>query len=69
MSGAQPHASTVTPSAVSHGVGRLRILLNDPLFLRTPKGVVRPERALALREAGHGHPNPRAEHAEFGGAL
>ena len=29
----------LTPSAVSHGLGRLRRLLNDPLFLRTPKGV------------------------------
>jgi DNA-binding transcriptional LysR family regulator len=40
----------LTPSAVSHGLGRLRTLLNDPLFLRTPKGVVPTERALALRE-------------------
>src|SRR5262245_45416250 len=38
----------VTPSAVSHGLGRLRHLLNDPLFLRTPKGVVPTERALEL---------------------
>jgi DNA-binding transcriptional LysR family regulator len=30
----------LTPSAVSHGLGRLRRLFNDPLFLRTPKGVV-----------------------------
>lgn len=30
----------LTPSAVSHGLGRLRRMLNDPLFLRTPKGVV-----------------------------
>ena len=28
----------LSPSAVSHGLGRLRRLLNDPLFLRTPKG-------------------------------
>lgn len=35
----------LTPSAVSHGLGRLRRLLNDPLFLRTPKGVVPTERA------------------------
>ena len=40
---------SLTPSAVSHGLGRLRRLLNDPLFLRTPKGVVPTERALALR--------------------
>ncbi|MFO1107787.1 MAG: LysR family transcriptional regulator [Bradyrhizobium sp.] len=40
----------LTPSAVSHGLGRLRKLLNDPLFLRTPKGVVPTSRALALVE-------------------
>jgi DNA-binding transcriptional LysR family regulator len=40
----------LTPSAVSHGLGRLRKLLNDPLFLRRPKGVVPTARALALRE-------------------
>jgi DNA-binding transcriptional LysR family regulator len=39
---------SLTPSAVSHGLGRLRRLLNDPLFLRTPKGVVPTERALEL---------------------
>lgn len=39
----------LTPSAVSHGLGRLRRLLNDPLFLKTPRGVVPTERALALR--------------------
>jgi DNA-binding transcriptional LysR family regulator len=38
----------VTPSAVSHGLGRLRELLNDPLFLRTPKGVVPTARASEL---------------------
>ena len=38
----------LTSSAVSHGLGRLRRLLNDPLFLRTPKGVVPTERALNL---------------------
>lgn len=38
----------VSPSAVSHGLGRLRQLLNDPLFLRTPRGVVPTERATAL---------------------
>jgi DNA-binding transcriptional LysR family regulator len=38
----------VSPSAVSHGLGRLRRLMNDPLFLRQPKGVVPTERALAL---------------------
>jgi DNA-binding transcriptional LysR family regulator len=38
----------LTPSAVSHGLGRLRRLLRDPLFLRTPKGVVPTARALEL---------------------
>lgn len=38
----------LSASAVSHGLGRLRRLLNDPLFLRTPKGVVPTERAVQL---------------------
>ena len=38
----------LTPSAVSHGLGRLRRLLDDPVFLRTPKGVVPTARALDL---------------------
>ena len=38
----------LTPSAVSHGLRRLRRLLQDPLFLKTPRGVVPTERALAL---------------------
>jgi DNA-binding transcriptional LysR family regulator len=38
----------VSPSAVSHGLGRLRRLMNDPLFLRQPKGVVPTERAKLL---------------------
>ncbi len=38
----------LSPSAVSHGLGRLRRLLNDPLFLRTPKGVVPTTRATEL---------------------
>jgi DNA-binding transcriptional LysR family regulator len=38
----------LTPSAVSHGLGRLRRLLNDPLFLRTPKGMTPTARALEL---------------------
>ena len=38
----------LSPSAVSHGLGRLRRLLNDPLFLRTPRGVTPTERALEL---------------------
>jgi DNA-binding transcriptional LysR family regulator len=40
----------LTPSAVSHGLGRLRRMMNDPLFLRTPRGVVPTARALALAE-------------------
>ena len=38
----------LSTSAVSHGLGRLRRMLNDPLFLKTPKGVVPTERAEAL---------------------
>jgi DNA-binding transcriptional LysR family regulator len=41
----------LTPSAVSHGLGRLRRLLNDPLFLRTPKGVTPTVRATELASA------------------
>jgi DNA-binding transcriptional LysR family regulator len=40
----------LSPSAVSHGLGRLRKLLGDPLFLRTPKGVVPTARATELAE-------------------
>ena len=35
----------LTPSAVSHGLRRLRELLGDPLFLRTPRGVTPTARA------------------------
>jgi DNA-binding transcriptional LysR family regulator len=38
----------LSPSAVSHGLGRLRRMLNDPLFLRTPRGVVPTARAHEL---------------------
>lgn len=38
----------LSPSAVSHGLGRLRRLLNDPLFVRHPKGLNPTERALLL---------------------
>jgi DNA-binding transcriptional LysR family regulator len=41
-------ALNLSPSAVSHGLGRLRRLMNDPLFLRTPRGVVPTDRALEL---------------------
>src|SRR3954465_12128678 len=40
----------VSPSAVSHGLSRLRRLLGDPLFLRTPRGVVPTDRANQLSE-------------------
>src|SRR5919108_4442051 len=40
----------LSASAVSHGLRRLRRLLNDPLFLRTPKGVVPTARATELAE-------------------
>lgn len=38
----------LSPSAVSHGLGRLRRLLNDPVFLKTPRGVVPTDRAVTL---------------------
>jgi DNA-binding transcriptional LysR family regulator len=38
----------LSPSAVSHGLMRLRRMLDDPLFLRMPKGVVPTERANKL---------------------
>jgi DNA-binding transcriptional LysR family regulator len=38
----------LSPSAVSHGLSRLRRLFNDPLFLRTPKGVAPTTRATEL---------------------
>lgn len=41
----------LSPSAVSHGLSRLRRLFNDPMFLRTPKGVVPTERALGLADS------------------
>lgn len=41
---------SLSPSAVSHGLGRLRRLLDDPLFLRTPRGVVPTDRAMQLAE-------------------
>lgn len=41
----------LSPSAVSHGLGRLRRLLNDPLFLKTPTGVIATARAEELSEA------------------
>ena len=40
----------LSSSAVSHGLSRLRRLLNDPLFLKTPKGVVPTDRGMQLAE-------------------
>lgn len=40
----------LSPSAVSHGLGRLRSLLNDPLFLKHPKGVAPTARGTELAE-------------------
>src|SRR5918994_5046279 len=40
----------LSPSAVSHGLGRLRRLFRDPVFLKVPKGVVPSD--LAGRLAG-----------------
>ncbi|WP_068875327.1 MULTISPECIES: LysR family transcriptional regulator [unclassified Phenylobacterium] len=39
---------SLSPSAVSHGLGRLRRLLGDPLFIRTPRGVTPTDRAVQL---------------------
>ncbi|HEY6724037.1 MAG TPA: LysR family transcriptional regulator [Polyangiaceae bacterium] len=41
----------VSPSAVSHALGRLRDLFDDPLFLRNPKGVLPTARAAAISES------------------
>jgi DNA-binding transcriptional LysR family regulator len=41
----------LSSSAISHGLNRLRRLLNDPLFLKTPKGVVPTARATELAES------------------
>src|SRR5215471_8776470 len=38
----------LSASAVSHGLARLRRLLNDPLFLKHPKGVTPTARATEL---------------------
>jgi DNA-binding transcriptional LysR family regulator len=38
----------ISPSAVSHGLGRLRRTLNDPLFLKNPRGMVPTKRAVEL---------------------
>lgn len=38
----------LSPSAISHGLGRLRAVLGDPLFLKTPRGVVPTDKAEEL---------------------
>ncbi|MEL6368239.1 MAG: LysR family transcriptional regulator [Pseudomonadota bacterium] len=40
----------VTQSAVSHTLGKLRITLGDPLFVRSGRGIVATERARLLRD-------------------
>jgi DNA-binding transcriptional LysR family regulator len=39
----------VTQSAVSHALDKLRVALDDPLFVRSGRGIVPTERALMLR--------------------
>jgi DNA-binding transcriptional LysR family regulator len=41
----------LTPSAISHALRRLRALLDDPLFLAAPKGMMPTDRAQALAPA------------------
>jgi DNA-binding transcriptional LysR family regulator len=46
--GRAARALNLSPSAVSHGLSRLRALMGDPLFIKTPRGVTPTDRALAL---------------------
>ena len=46
--GRAAEALNLTPSAVSHGLGRLRRLLNDPLFLRMPREIAPTARGIDL---------------------
>lgn len=46
--GRAAQALNLSPSAVSHGLSRLRALMGDPLFIKTPRGVTPTDRALAL---------------------
>ena len=41
----------LSPSAISHALRRLRAMLNDPLFLPTPKGMMPTARAEAMAPA------------------
>ena len=43
-------ALALTPSAVSHALGRLRATLGDELFVRTPSGLVPTQRAAKLAD-------------------
>lgn len=43
----------VTPSAVSNALARLRVALNDPLVVRSGRGIVPTPRAMALAPALH----------------
>ena len=54
---------SLSPSAVSHGLGRLRSLLRDPLFLRTPRGVVPTARAVDIAAPVAENPRARARGA------
>jgi DNA-binding transcriptional LysR family regulator len=49
--GRAAHRIGLTTSAVSHGLNRLRRILNDPLFLRAPRGVVPTARAADLADS------------------
>ncbi len=40
----------VTQSAVSHTLAKLRLILGDPLFVRSGQGLTPTERAIALSE-------------------
>ena len=55
----------LTQSAASHALGRLRDLLQDPLFVRHPKGIEPTARALALAPAIARIPEART-HVERG---
>jgi DNA-binding transcriptional LysR family regulator len=44
----------ITPSAMSHALGRLRRTLNDDIFRRTPRGMVATRRACQLAQRTRG---------------
>ncbi|WAC48202.1 LysR family transcriptional regulator [Asticcacaulis sp. SL142] len=43
----------LTQSGVSHALSRLRVLLNDPLFVRTPKGMMPTKTAIDMADDVH----------------